>query len=71
MGQTTEMTPAVLVRGVTYEPEKAGQEGAEMQALTYPKGTMWRGVLLTLLATAGFHVANFLTFQRWPRRTRS
>ncbi len=71
MGQTTEMTPAVLVRGVTYEPEKVGQEGAEMQALTYPRGTMWRGVLLTLLATAGFKLASLLTFQRWPRRTRT
>lgn len=71
MGQTTEMTPAVLVRGVAYRPERAGEEGAGMRALTYPPGAMWRGTLLTILATAAFHVANLLTFQRWPRRTRT
>ncbi len=71
MGQTTEMTPAVLVRGIAYCPERPDAKGAGMRALTYPPGAMWRGTLLTVLATAGFHVASFLTFQRWPRRTRS
>jgi coenzyme F420-0:L-glutamate ligase/coenzyme F420-1:gamma-L-glutamate ligase len=70
MGQTTEMTPAVLIRGVAYAPERVGQETVGMHALTYPRGTMWRGVLLTLLATTGFKLASLLTFQRWPRRTR-
>jgi coenzyme F420-0:L-glutamate ligase/coenzyme F420-1:gamma-L-glutamate ligase len=71
MGQRTEMTPAVLVRGVTYKPAPAGEEGAGMRALEYPPGTLWRGVVLTLVASVGFRVANLLTFQRWPRRTRA
>jgi coenzyme F420-0:L-glutamate ligase / coenzyme F420-1:gamma-L-glutamate ligase len=71
MGQTTEMTPAVLVRGVAYAPERAGAESSRMGELVYPEGTMGRLTLLTLAATALFHVADFFTFQRWPRRTRA
>ena len=71
MGQTTEMTPAVLVRGVTYEPERDADGGSGMQALTYPAGTMWRGAALCILATAWFKIVSLFSFQRWPRRTRS
>jgi coenzyme F420-0:L-glutamate ligase/coenzyme F420-1:gamma-L-glutamate ligase len=71
MGQTTEMTPAVLVRGVAYEPERSTGDASGMEALTYPRGTLWRSAALTLLATVAFFLANLLTFQFWPRRTRA
>lgn len=71
MGQTTEMTPGVLVRGVAYEPERAGDGPAGMEVVAYPRGTMSKATALTVLVTAWFFLANALTFQRWPRRTRA
>ncbi len=71
MGQTTEMTPAVLVRGVRIDPERPEFAGQGMAVLAYPRGTMWRGVLATACATAGFRIASALSLQRWPRRTRA
>ena len=71
MGQTTEMTPGVLVRGLAYQPERSAAGTGGMEALAYPRGTMWKATALTLVATAFFFLANALTFQRWPRRTRA
>ncbi|MDD5264905.1 MAG: coenzyme F420-0:L-glutamate ligase [Candidatus Bipolaricaulis sp.] len=71
MGQTTEMTPGVLVRGVAYEPERAAGGPAGMEAVAYPRRTVWKATVLTVLVTAWFFLANALTLQRWPRRTRA
>jgi len=67
MGQTTERTPAVLVRGVDYLPEPEDEHG--MEALAYPPGAQWRIVLYTIVATVWFHLVNLITFQRWPKRS--
>jgi len=71
MGQTTERTPAVLVRGLSYKPERPEDVGRGMRTLSWPEDEQWRMVLYGALATAWFRVANLLTFQRWPKRTRS
>ena len=71
MGQTTERTPAVLVRGLDYEPEREEDAGRGMGILGYPPGAAWRITLHSVLATAWFRVVNLLTFRRWPRRSRS
>lgn len=71
MGQTTERTPAVLVRGMDYEPERGEDAGRGMGVLGYPPGAGWRITLHTVAATAWFRLVNLLTFSRWPRRTRS
>ena len=70
MGQTTEMTPAALVRGCEYVAEEGEpvSETAGMERLTYPKGTTAHGTLLTILCTTWYHLVSLLT----PgRRTRS
>jgi len=68
MGQTTERTPAVLVRGVEYLPEPEDNEGG-MAALAYPPGAEWRMAAYTIVATIWFHLVNLITFQRWPKRS--
>jgi len=70
MGQTVELTPAVLVRGCKYTPEPAGEPSPGMGALTYPQGMSVRGGLLTVAYTLWFHILDLLTFQRWPGRGR-
>lgn len=70
MGQTTELTPAALVRGLDYEPERPEDEGLGMTILSYPASSTWRMVLCTLAATAAFKLANLFSLQRWPKRTR-
>jgi len=70
MGQTTEMTPAALARGCEYVAEDGDAlhpDGTGVQRLTYPKGLIARGALLTLLSTVWFHIANFLIPGRRPR----
>jgi len=67
MGQTTEKTPAVLVRGVEYLPEPEDEEG--MAALAYPPGAQWRMAVYMIVATVWFRLVNLITFQRWPRRS--
>jgi len=71
MGQTVERTPAVLVRGVEYEPEREDAAERGLAALVYPPEAMKRIILYTLLATAWFKLANLLSFSLWPKRTRS
>ncbi len=63
MGQTTEMTPAVLVRGVAYRPERADSDRPGMAQLSYPRGVGALGVFLTVLSTAYYFIAYALT---WP-----
>ena len=70
MGQTTEMTPAALARGCEYVAEDGDvpdPDGTGMQRLTYPKGLIGRGALLTLLSTAWFRIASLLIPGRRPR----
>jgi len=68
MGQTTELTPAVLVRGLDHAAERTDEALSGMDALSYPRGVETKITALTVLATIGFRLANLLTFQRWPRR---
>jgi coenzyme F420-0:L-glutamate ligase/coenzyme F420-1:gamma-L-glutamate ligase len=70
MGQTTELRPAVLVRGLPYERERVEDEGAGVESLAYPPGATWRMVVYMIVATVAFKFASLFTFQRWPRRTR-
>jgi len=67
MGQTTERTPAVVVRGVEYLPEPEDEDG--MAALAYPPGAEWRMALYTVLATLWFRLVDLITFQRRPKRS--
>ncbi|MGD9675518.1 MAG: coenzyme F420-0:L-glutamate ligase [Candidatus Bipolaricaulia bacterium] len=71
MGQTTEMRPAILIRGLSYDRAPAGAEADGMRSLQYPRGTLWRGIVLTLAASLWFRIVSLLAFQRWPRRTRA
>jgi coenzyme F420-0:L-glutamate ligase/coenzyme F420-1:gamma-L-glutamate ligase len=71
MGQTTELTPGVLIRGVDFAPERPENEGRGVEILSYPPGATWRMTLSTLVVTAAFNLVNLLTFQRWPKRTRA
>jgi len=71
MGQTIERTPGVLVRGLSYEPEREEDIGRGMDILGYPRGAQWRMIAAGIVATAWFRIADLLTFQRWPKRTRS
>ncbi len=66
MGQTTERRPAVLVRGVAYEPERHQEAG--MSAVEMPAGSEWRIALHTLLATVWLRLGSALALQRAPRR---
>jgi coenzyme F420-0:L-glutamate ligase/coenzyme F420-1:gamma-L-glutamate ligase len=70
MGQTTERIPAVLVRGVSYLPEREQDDARGMEVLGYPKGAQWWMLLLALLATLRFRLVSLLAFQRWPKRER-
>ena len=67
MGQQTELTPAALIRGCAYRPEKEDDELRGMAAVAYPPGVIGRSVFLVLLATLWFYLVNLFTFRRWPR----
>ena len=71
MGQTIERTPAVLMRGVSYAPERNEDAGQGLGVLEYPPGALWRIAIAALAATAWFWLVSLLSFQRWPKRTRS
>jgi coenzyme F420-0:L-glutamate ligase/coenzyme F420-1:gamma-L-glutamate ligase len=68
MGQTTEMTPAALVRGVAYRPERIDTARPGMAQLAYPRGTAVLAVLLTAVSTLLYQAAYLLT---WPLKRRS
>ena len=71
MGQTTEKTPAVLIRGVHYLPERTDEPLTGMAALAYPPDSELRMGFYTVWATLRFMLANLLTFQRWPKERRT
>jgi len=71
MGQTIERTPAVLLRGAKYAPEREDAAERGLSALVYPPGAMARIAFHTLLATAWFQLMNLISFSRWPKKTRS
>ncbi len=60
MGQTTELTPAALIRGVSYRSERV-EARRGMDLLSYPRGVGALGAALTVLATAGYAFAYVLT----------
>jgi coenzyme F420-0:L-glutamate ligase/coenzyme F420-1:gamma-L-glutamate ligase len=68
MGQTTEMTPAALVRGVAYRPEPAEEGRRGMELLSYPRGAAVLGVLLSVLATVWYGIASTVTRPLGRRR---
>lgn len=68
MGQTTEMTPAALIRGVAYRPERVEANRKGMQLLSYPRSVAALGGVLTVLATAWYGVAFVLTRPLGRRR---
>ena len=70
MGQTTEKTPAALIRGVEYLPERSDEPLSGMAALAYPSDSEWRMGVYTVWATLGFYLTNLLSFQRWPKKGR-
>jgi coenzyme F420-0:L-glutamate ligase / coenzyme F420-1:gamma-L-glutamate ligase len=72
MGQTTERTPMVIVRGLEYTPER-DDELPGMQAVALPVGCEGALLRMTLLATLWFRWVSALSFQpktRVMRRTR-
>jgi coenzyme F420-0:L-glutamate ligase/coenzyme F420-1:gamma-L-glutamate ligase len=68
MGQTTEMTPAALLRGIAHRPERTGTARSGMAQLAYPRGTAVLAVLLTVFSTLLYQMAYLLT---WPLKRRS
>jgi len=69
MGQTTEKTPAVLVRGLNWAPERQG-ELPGMDAVAMPGGSEIRIVFLVIWATLKLYLGNLISFQRGPGRVR-
>ncbi len=68
MGQTTEMTPAALIRGVTTRPERTDTSRSGMAQLAYPKGTAGITVVLAVFWTLLYQIVLGLT---WPLKRRS
>ncbi len=80
MGQSDERTPAAIVRGISYSgaprssatpdsDSKKRSANRTMDEISWPADAGARMVLWSLLATTWFHVANALTFSRWPEPT--
>ena len=69
MGQTIERTPAALVRGLDYAPQR-DDEMPGMAAVAYPAGSEVRIALLTLVATLRLYVAQLISCQRGCTRPR-
>lgn len=69
MGQTIEKTPIVVVRGVTYQPERA-DELPGMEAVAWPAGIERKFAWLTVLATLRLWVGNLVSFQRETKKSR-
>ncbi len=69
IGQKTELTPAVILRGFNFAKEEDSSTG--MNILEFPmKAGLIMG-LFTIGSTIKFHIVNLFTFSRWPKRTRS
>ncbi|MFW6120925.1 MAG: coenzyme F420-0:L-glutamate ligase [Petrotogales bacterium] len=61
MGQTNELTPMALIRGYDYVKENNNNKMC-MELLTYPEGTTFRSVFLSLVTTIWYHLLNIVTF---------
>ena len=69
MGQTTEKTPIVVVRGLSYHPERA-DELPGMEAVSWPAGTEWKMAALTILYTMKLWLGNMLACQPRTKKSR-
>jgi len=69
MGQTTEKTPIVIVRGLSYQPERS-DELPGMEAVSWPPGTEWKFAVLTLLSTVKLWFGNLLACQPRTKKSR-
>jgi coenzyme F420-0:L-glutamate ligase/coenzyme F420-1:gamma-L-glutamate ligase len=69
MGQTIEKTPIVVVRGVSYQPERP-DELPGMEAVSWPAGTEWKFALFTFLSTLKLWIGSFLSFQPRTKKSR-
>ena len=68
MGQSDNLCPLAVVRGVTY-PIPSPQQRPTMETLAWPADANVQMVAWSLLATAWFHIVNAFTFSRWPKPT--
>ncbi|MEW5825834.1 MAG: coenzyme F420-0:L-glutamate ligase [Candidatus Bipolaricaulota bacterium] len=68
MGQTTEMTPAAIVRGIATRPEREDPARPGMAQLAYPRRTATLGVMLSAVATVLYQIAWLFT---WPLKRRT
>ncbi|MEE8593337.1 MAG: coenzyme F420-0:L-glutamate ligase [Candidatus Bipolaricaulota bacterium] len=69
MGQTIERTPIVVVRGLSYEPERP-DELPGMEAVALPAGTEWKFALLIILSTLKLWLGSLLAFQPRTKKSR-
>jgi coenzyme F420-0:L-glutamate ligase/coenzyme F420-1:gamma-L-glutamate ligase len=69
MGQTVEKTPAVVIRGLAYAPERP-DELPGMQAVSWPAGSEWKFTVLTLLATVKLWLGGLLSLQTRTKTSR-
>ena len=69
MGQTIEKTPIVVVRGLSYHPERS-DELPGMEAVAWPAGTEWKFALLTILSTSKLWLGSLLAFQPRTKKSR-
>ena len=69
MGQTIEKTPIVVVRGLSYQPERL-DELPGMEAVSWPAGTEWKFALLTILATSKLWLGSLLALQPRTKKSR-
>jgi len=63
MGQTIEKTPIVVVRGLSYDQERA-DELPGMEAVSWPAGVENKLAFLTVLSTLKYKIGSALSFQR-------
>jgi coenzyme F420-0:L-glutamate ligase/coenzyme F420-1:gamma-L-glutamate ligase len=69
MGQTIEKTPAVVIRGISYQPERS-DELPGMDAISWPAGSEWKFAVYTILATLRLWLGNLIAFQPRTRKSR-
>jgi len=69
MGQTIEKTPIVVVRGLTYQPER-DDELPGMEAVAWPTEIQLKSAFLTTLATLRLWVGNLVSFQLRTKKSR-
>ncbi len=62
MGQTVERTPAVVIRGLSYAPERP-DELPGMEAVSWPVGSEWKFSAVTVLATFRLWLGSLISLQ--------